>query len=82
MIILFVEAFDGRIELGLVTKCNERESLGLSGITIGDDFDPFDGAVFGEEVRDVSFSCCVGQVAHINVHLFYFMTPIFLKRFL
>jgi hypothetical protein len=75
MIILFVESFDCRIELGLVTKCHERESLGLSGFTISDDFNPFDGAVCGEEVGDF-FCCCVGQIAHINVHLFYFMTPI------
>ena len=70
LVIFLVEAFDGRIELGLVTECHERKSLGLSGITVGNDFDPFDGSVCGEEVGDVSFSCCVGQIAHINVHLF------------
>lgn len=82
LVILVVEAFNGRVELGLIAEGHERKSLGLAGIAVGNDFDPFNGAVCGEEVGDVSFGCCVGQVAHINVHLFYFVTPIFLKRFL
>ena len=50
MEVFFVCGLDGRIELALVAKGNECKSFGLPGITVCDDFNPFDGAEFYEEV--------------------------------
>jgi len=72
VVVILVKGLDGRVQLGLVTECHEGEAFGLAGLTVGDDFDPFDRSKSGEEAGDVSFSSGVGQVAHVNVHLIRF----------
>jgi hypothetical protein len=68
LIVVTIERFDCCVQLGLVAEGYESESFGSAGFAVGDDFDPFDGAVCGEESRDVFFSSGVGQVAHVDVH--------------
>ncbi len=50
LIVVFVESFNGRVELALVTESHECKSFGLPGVTVGDDLDPFNWAMCGEEV--------------------------------
>ena len=71
--IVIVEGFNSRIQLGLVAEGHESETLGLSGLAIGDDFDPFDRSKSGKETSDVSFSSSVGQVAHVDIHCLQFL---------
>ena len=73
IVVIIVEGFDSRVQLGLVTEGDESKSLGLPGFTIRDDFDPFDRSKSGKETSDVSFSSSVGQVAHVDIHCFQFL---------
>lgn len=66
--VISVEGFNSRIELALITEGNKREAFRAARFTVGDDFDPVNGAKLCEEVCDVFFGSRVGQVAHIDVH--------------
>ena len=71
-----IESLNRGIQLALVTKCYECEAFGAARLAVGDDFDPFNRAVGGEEISNVFLGSGVGQVAHIDVHLYYFLvTP-------
>lgn len=68
LVVVAIERFNSRVQLALVAEGNESESFGSAGFAVGDDFNPFDRAVCGEESGDVFFSSGIGQVAHVDVH--------------
>jgi hypothetical protein len=49
LIVVTIESFDGSIQLALVAESHESKSLGSAGFAVGDDFNPFNGSVSGEE---------------------------------
>src|SRR5690606_26483448 len=72
VVVVVIEGFDCRIQLGLVAEGHKGKTFGLSGFTVGDDFHPFNRAVGREKARNIFFSRSVGQVAHVNIHLIRF----------
>jgi hypothetical protein len=73
LIVETIESFDGSVQLALVAERHESESLGSACLAVGDDFDPFNRSISGEESSNVFFSSGVGQVAHVDVHFSRFL---------
>jgi hypothetical protein len=49
LIVVAVESLDGSVQLALVAESHESKSFGSAGFAVGDDFDPFNRSVSGEE---------------------------------
>ena len=81
LIVVAVECFDRSIQLALVAEGHECESFGSAGFAVGDDFDPFDRSISGEEASNVFFSSGVGQVAHVDVHFCLFLSRHHIQHF-
>ncbi len=72
LVVVTVKRFDRSVQLALVAERHECKSFGSAGFAVGDDLDPFNGAVSGKETGNVFFGSGVGQVAHINIHFIQF----------
>src|SRR5690606_20738362 len=47
--VVSIKRLDGSVQLALVAEGHECKSFGSAGFAVGDDFDPFDGAICGKE---------------------------------
>ena len=68
--------------MALVAERDECKSLGSARFAVGDDFDPFNRSISGEEASNVFFSSGVGQVAHVDVHFCLFLARHHIQHFL
>jgi hypothetical protein len=82
LIVVTVECLDRSVQLALVAEGHKRESLGSACFAVGDDFDPFNRSISGEEASNVFFSSGVGQVAHVDVHFCLFLSRHHIQHFL